>query len=162
MFSPNKNRPVLPGQSDKTSKPVSPEAKKRLWTTVALTFVLLFIYYGCVALGFAKAVMISYFVAFTALIVSYLLYNSNRSRKSWLLLAYLAYNRAFVNKDVTVEMLPDEWSEEKKQAFVDGNRIRAEKSRWMVMVIIPFVVVFMCEALYLFVWDGYLAKLFEG
>ena len=145
MFSPNKNRPVLPGQSDKTSKPVSPEAKKRLWTTVALTFVLLFIYYGCVALGFAKAVMIAYFVAFTALIVSYLL-----------------YNRAFVNKDVTVEMLPDEWSEEKKQAFVDGNRIRAEKSRWMVTVIIPFLIVFMCEALYLFVWDGYLSNLFEG
>ena len=145
MFSPNKNRPQLPERNGKDPKLLTPEAKKRLWTTVALTFVLLFIYYGCVALGFAKAVMIAYFVAFTALIVSYLL-----------------YNRAFVNKDVTVDMLPDEWSEEKKQAFVDGNRIRAEKSRWMMMVIIPFVVVFMCEALYLFVWDGYLAKLFEG
>ena len=59
-------------------------------------------------------------------------------------------------------MLPDEWSEEKKQAFVEGNRIRAEKSRWMVMVIIPFLVVFMCEALYLFVWDGYLSNVFEN
>ena len=145
MFSPNKNRPQLPQSPDNKSKPMTPDMKKRLWTTVVLTFVLLFIYYGCVALGFVKAVMIAYFVAFTALILSYLL-----------------YNRAFVNKDVTVEMLPAEWSEEKKQAFVEGNRIRAEKSRWMVMVIIPFVVVFMCEALYLFVWDGYLAKLFEG
>ena len=88
--------------------------------------------------------MIVYFVAFAALIVSYLL-----------------YNRAFVNKDVTVEMLPDEWSEEKKQAFVEGNRIRAEKSRWMVTLIIPFVVVFMCEALYLFVWDGLLSGLWK-
>ena len=145
MFSPNKNRPHLPEQKGREARPVTPEAKKRMWTTVALTFVLLFIYYGCVALGFAKAVMIAYFVAFTALIVSYLL-----------------YNRAFVNKDVTVDMLPDEWSEEKKQAFVDGNRIRVQKSRWMLTVIIPFIVVFMCEALYLFVWDSYLADFFKG
>lgn len=145
MFSPNKNRPQLPKQTDKPSKPITPEMKKRLWTTVALTFILLFVYYGCIAFGFAEAVMIAYFVSFAVLI-----------------LAYLAYNRAFVNKDVTVDMLPDEWSEEKKQAFVEGNRVRAEKSRWMVMVIIPFIVVFMCEALYLFVWDGLLADVFEN
>ncbi|MBQ3508244.1 MAG: hypothetical protein IJA91_06825 [Clostridia bacterium] len=145
MFSPNHNRPQLPKQPDKQSKPMSPEVKKRLWTTVALTFILLFIYYGGIALGWAKAVMIAYFVAFAALIV-----------------IYLAYNRAFVNKDVTVDMLPDEWSEEKKHAFVESNRLRAEKSRWMVMIIIPFVIVFMCEALYLFVWDGLLADVFES
>ncbi len=145
MFSPNKNRPHLPNQPDKQSKPMSPEVKKRLWTTVALTFILLFLYYGCIALGWAEAVMIAYFVAFTVLIVT-----------------YLAYNRAFVNKDVTVDMLPDEWSKEKKEAFVEGNRLRAEKSRWMVMIIIPFVVVFMCEALYLFVWDGLLSNVFEN
>ena len=106
---------------------------------------LLIIYYGCIALGWVHAVMLVYFIAFAAIIIT-----------------YLAYNRGFVNKDVTVDMLPDEWSEEKKQAFVEGNRIRAEKSRWMVAIIIPFVVVFMCEALYLFVWDGYLANLFKG
>lgn len=145
MFSPNKNRPQLPLQPEKKSKPMSSDMKKRLWTTVALTFILLFIYYGGIAIGQAKAVMIAYFVSFAILLVT-----------------YLAYNRAFVNKDVTVDMLPDEWSEEKKQAFVEGNRARAEKSRWMVMVIIPFLVVFMCEALYLFVWDGYLSDVFEN
>ena len=148
MFSPNKKRPGLPELNDtagKKSKPMSQDVKKRLWTTVTLTFILLFIYYGCIALGLAEAVMIAYFVVFALLIVT-----------------YLAYNRAFINKDVTADMLPDEWSEEKKQAFVEGNRVRAEKSRWMVMVIIPFVVVFMCEALYLFVWDSYLADFFKG
>lgn len=142
MFSPNRKGPDLQG-GGKGGKPLSSEVKKRLWTTLALTFILLFIYYGCIALGLVKAVMIAYFIAFTALIV-----------------AYLAYNRAFVNKDVTVDMLPAEWSEEKKQAFVEGNRIRAEKSRWMVTVIIPFLIVFMCEALYLFLWDGLLSGLF--
>ena len=144
MFSPNKNRPQLP-KDDRDSKPISAEAKKRMWTVVGLTLALLFIYYGGVAISLtvAKVVMIVYFVAFAAII-----------------LTYLAYNRAFINKDVTVDMLPDDWSPEKKQAFVDGNRRREEKSRWMVVLIIPFVMVFMCEALYLFLWDGYLAKLF--
>ena len=147
MFSPNRKRPDLGknGTPAKESVPMTREAKRRLWATAGLTVVLMAIWFGCMGAGMAKAVMIAYFVAFTALIVSYLL-----------------YNRAFVNKDVTVDMLPDEWSEEKKQAFVDGNRIRAEKSRWMMMVIIPFVVVFMCEALYLFVWDSYLADFFKG
>lgn len=144
MFSPNKNN-RLPKLPDESSKPLSPVLRKRLIVTAVLTFLLLFVYYGCVGLGWAKPVMIAYFIAFAVIIVS-----------------YLAYNRAFVNKDVTADMLPPEWSDEKKQAFVDGNRIRAEKSRWMVTIIIPFVVVFLCEALYLFVWDGYLAKLLLG
>ena len=109
-----------------------------------LTVALLFIYYACVSLGHAKPVMIAYFVAFTAIIVT-----------------YLAYNRGFINKDVTADMLPADWSEEKKKAFVEGNRVRAEKSRWMVTLIIPFVAVFMCEAMYLFVWDGLLSGLFS-
>lgn len=147
MFSPNKKRPDLQrnGIPPKESKPMTKEFKRRLWATVALTFILLFVYYGCVAVGLAKAVMIAYFVTFTVLIV-----------------IYLAYNRGFVNKDVTVEMLPADWSEEKKQSFVEGNKRRAERSRWMMIVIIPFVIVFMCEVLYLFVWDGYLSNYFKG
>ena len=145
MFSPNKKRPQLQEPAGKEPKPISPHIKKRMWTALALTLALMFIYYGCIALGFAVPIMIIYFVAFAAIIIT-----------------SLAYNRGFVNKDVTVDMLPADWSAEKKQAFVDGNRIRAEKSRWMVTLIIPFVIVFMCEAQYLFVWDGYLAKLFMG
>ncbi|MBE6653389.1 MAG: hypothetical protein E7610_08270 [Ruminococcaceae bacterium] len=148
MFSPNKKKPNLHermDQSKKESRPLTEEVKKRMWATVALTFILLFIYYGCIELGLAQAVMIAYFVVFTVVIVGYLI-----------------YNRAFVNKDVTADMLPQEWSEEKKQAFIEDNRIRAEKSRWVVVIIIPFAVVFMCEALYLFVWDGYLSELFKG
>lgn len=143
MFFPNKNQPRLP-EEKKSAKPISPSAKKRLLVVLMLSFLLLFIYYGCVGLGYAKPIMIIYFVAFAAVLVT-----------------YLAYNRGFINKDVTVEMLPVDWSEEKKQAFVEGNRIRAERSRWMVMLIIPFVVVFLCEAMYLFVWDGLLSGLLK-
>ncbi len=146
MFSPNRNRPDRSrGSESKVSKPMPKHFKLRLSATVVLTFILLFLYYGCVSVGLAQAVMIAYFVVFAILIITYLL-----------------YNRGFVNKDVTVDMLPADWSEEKKQAFVEGNRRRADRSRWMMIVIIPFIIVFMCEALYLFVWDAYLANYFKG
>ena len=146
MFSPNRNSPNRhQGGEPKEPKPMPRHFKLRLLATVVLTFVLLFLYYGCVAMGMAQAVMIAYFVVFAVLIITYLL-----------------YNRGFVNKDVTEDMLPSDWSEEKKQAFLEDNRRRAERSRWMMIVIIPFIIVFMCEALYLFVWDAYLANYFKG
>ena len=147
MFSPNKKRPDLGknGVPAKESVPMDRETKRRLWATVGLTVLLMVIWYGCIAAALARAVMIAYFAVFTVLIIT-----------------YLAYNRGFVNKDVTIEMLPADWSEEKKLAFISAEKARAEKSRWMLTVIIPFVIVFMCEALYLFVWDSYLADFFKG
>lgn len=154
MFSPNKKRPDLQknGIPSKEQKPMDRETKRRLWATVGLTALLFVIWYGCIAVGEVQhndtlvfGVMIAYCLIFAVLLI-----------------VYLAYNRGFVNKDVTEEMLPAEWSDEKKQAFLAAERVRAEKSRWMLTVIIPFVFVFMCEALYLFVWDSYLANFFKG
>lgn len=159
MFSPFKKPsnglPDLNLKGPRESKPKKPmtrEVKLRLWITVALSLVLLVVWYGCMAIGdathneaFIYGVMITYFVVFAVLLV-----------------VYLAYNRGFVNKDVTVEMLPPDWSEEKKQAFVEAEKTRAEKSRWMVTLIIPFVVVFMVEVLYLFVWEGMLKNVLEN
>ena len=154
MFSPNRKLPDIDKNGQLTGGKASMDGtdKRRLWITVALTAILFVIWFGGIALaeiyrvpGLIYGLMITYFVSLAVLLVT-----------------YLAYNRAFVNKDVTVDMLPAEWSEDKKQAFVENTRARAEKSRWMLMVIIPFVVVLMAEALYLFVWDGYLANLFRG
>ena len=154
MFSPNKKHPDLQrnGIPPKEQKPMDRETKRRLWATVALTLILFVIWFGCTAVGETQhsdvlvlGVRAAYFLVFAVLIIT-----------------YLAYNRGFVNKDVTVEMLPADWSEEKKQDFITAEKTRAEKSRWMLTVIIPFVVVFMCEALFLFVWDSYLANFFKG
>ena len=131
MFTPNPKRTP--------EKPISREAKRRLVMVLLLTTVLLVLYYGGMALGFVREVMIVYFVAFGVLLVG-----------------YLAYNRGFVNKNITEDDLPNDWTPEKKHAFVEGNRRRAEKSRWMLTLIIPFVLVFMAEALYLFVWDPHI------
>ena len=146
MFSPNRKRPdPMKNGGAKESVPMTREAKRRLLATAGLTLLLLVIWYGCMAAALAKAVMIAYFLVFAVLLVS-----------------YIAYNRGFVNKDVTAEMLPADWSEEKKQTFLQNEKLRVQKSRWMLTVIIPFVIVFMCEALYLFVWDSYLADFFKG
>lgn len=124
-------------------KPQRPEAARERVLVLVLTLVLMILYFsvqrmaddGTLPRAVGKAVMIIYMVSFGGLLVS-----------------YLVYNRAFINKDVTIDMLPEDWPEEKKQAFVDGNRQRAERSRWLLLLLIPFIFVFMAEALYLFLW----------
>ena len=154
MFFSNRNPFSRPtgGNFDGEKKPITEAAKRRMWITVALTVLLFVIWFGGIGLAeslrapaIVYGIMILYCVSFTVLLV-----------------VYLGYNRAFVNKDVTPDMLPAEWSLEKRRAFVEDTRARAERSRWMLMLIIPFVMVFLCEALYLFVWDGWLADLFGG
>ncbi len=152
MFSPNKRRPPRPDRpTGKRLRKFTPENKRQIAAILIMTVLLLVIYYGCIALAGAfpgqldylvRGVMLVYMVAFAVLLI-----------------AYLLYNRAFVNKNVTVDMLPDEWDDEKKQAFVQANADRAQRSHWMLTLIIPFVVVFMVEAFYLFVWNGWLGNL---
>lgn len=144
MFSPNRMRPELP---EKEKKPVSTDAKKRLWAVLGMSLALLVIYYGTMAIKpeLTQPVMLAYMIGFAGFLIT-----------------YLAYNRAFVNKDVTVDMLPKDWSEEKKRQFVADTKEREVKSRWMLVFIISFVVVFMAEMLYLFVWDGWISKMLSG
>ncbi len=77
------------------------------------------------------------------------------------LIAYVAYNRAFSRKGITPDMLPDSWSQEQKQNYIDDGERRIKRSRWMLAVIIPFLVTFIADALYLFIWNGLLANLFK-
>ncbi len=124
-------------------KPPRPEAVRERVLVLVLTLVLTVLYFsvqrladdGTLPRALGIAVMILYMVSFGGLLVGYLI-----------------YNRAFINRDVTVDMLPDDWPAEKKQEFVDGNRRRAERSRWLLLLLIPFVFVFLAEAMYLFLW----------
>ena len=145
MLFPKFNKPSR--NPSRQPKELSQEAKKRFWTVLWMSLALLVIYYGglLVLPHMTTFIMGIYMVAFAGLLVTYLI-----------------YNRGFVNKGVTEEMLPDNWSQEKKDAFIQGERERAEKSRWMLVLIIPFAVVFMAEALYLFVWEGWLGNFFKG
>ena len=68
-------------------------------------------------------------------------------------LAYLIYNRFLYRKGVTAEQLPDTMTDEEKQAFIDDGNRRLEKSRWMMVVILPLVLVFLLDAIQLFIWE---------
>lgn len=72
-------------------------------------------------------------------------------------LVYIFYNRAFSRNGVTVDMLPANWSEEKKSEFVASGEKRKQKSKWMLMFIIAFLVTFLVDAIELFVFP-----LFDG
>lgn len=133
-------------------KPMDPTVKRRMLAVIALTFLLLLIYFSISSLVELRRIpviagqicMVVYMVCFTGLLVG-----------------YLVYNRVFFHKNVTEDMLPKEWSQEKKQAFLQDVRRRAEKSRWLLTLLIPFIFVFMAEALYLFLWVGNLENLFK-
>ena len=68
-------------------------------------------------------------------------------------LAYLIYNRFFYRQGITYEQLPEEWSAEKKIAFVEDAKARMEKSKWILTIIFPLVLTFFVDAVDLFILD---------
>lgn len=68
-----------------------------------------------------------------------------------LVFAYIIYNRGFSRKGVTVDMLPPEWSEERKLEFVENGKLRLQKSKWLLIFIISLLFTFVAEAFALFV-----------
>lgn len=64
-----------------------------------------------------------------------------------LLVAYLVYNRGFSRRGVTEEMLPPEWSEEKKRDFIDSAKIRFLRSRWLLVILSSLFLVFVIDAI---------------
>ena len=69
------------------------------------------------------------------------------------ILAYLIYNRFLYRRGVTAEQLPDTMTDEQKQAFIDDGNARLEKSKWMMTSILPLVLVFLFDAIELFIWE---------
>ena len=119
-------------------KPVSSEVRRRAILLTANTLILAFIYFASQNIGHPVLSMVITFAY-------------------WLILAvfaivYVAYNRAFSRKSLTVDMLPPEWTAEQKQAFIDDGKNRLEKSKWMLAVLIPFMITVLLDAMYLFTW----------
>ena len=55
-----------------------------------------------------------------------------------LIAVYLIYNRGFIRKNVTVEMLPDEWDEQRKLEYVEDGKMRVKRSSWILIFIMAF------------------------
>ena len=137
-------------QNNKSPKQISPRAKSLAISLVINSAILLFIYFGVMNLDLAvfPAGMLAPYPIYIGQIVYY---------AYWIvfagfLIGYVAYNRAFTRKGITPEMLPDSWSDEQKQEYVDDGARRQEKSKWMLSVIIPLLVTIAADAIYLFTW----------
>ena len=64
-----------------------------------------------------------------------------------LLIGYLIYNRGFSRRGVTEEMLPADWSEEKKREFIESAKARFDRSRWLLVLLASMLLVFVIDAI---------------
>lgn len=139
------NRPRLPQEK----KEISPEAKKRALLLAVNVITFTIIYFVAINLNvIVLPASLLGFPIFLAHVVTILYWVA----LAVFLIVYIAYNRAFSRKGITVEMLPDTWTAEQKTEFVEDGQRRLENSQWMLSVIIPLIVPIMLDAIYLFTW----------
>ena len=67
-----------------------------------------------------------------------------------LALYYVIYNRGFVGKGATPDMLPDTMSMAEKEAFLTDCKERQKKSRWVLVILFPIILTFIADISYLF------------
>lgn len=123
-----------PVEARSNAKTLSRAAIYRILALVALTVVVLVIYRFFMATPYFPVVLPIYMVIGAAS-----------------LLGYVIYNRGFSRRGVTVEMLPEDWSDEKKEAFLADSERRMKRSRWLLMVVFAFFFTFAIDLLELYV-----------
>ncbi len=69
-------------------------------------------------------------------------------------LAYLIYNRGLSRDRITPDMLPEDWSAEKKCEFFSERDMRKKKSKWMLTIIIPLFLTLAFDMVNLFYLDS--------
>lgn len=133
---------------DGTKKPVSTQAKLHFVMLIVNT-ILFFVLYR-VLLNLATTVQTAY--------ISYLVMIGYAVLLVGFTLAYLIYNRFLYRKGLTKEDLNPEWTEEQKEAFLADGEERLERSKWMMVIILPLVLTFLFDAIDLFIIQGVLKK----
>lgn len=97
------------------------------------------------AIVFAVYRFMIYYCFFEAALISYM------AIETVFVLAYVIYNRGFSRRGVTAEMLPESWSDEKKEKFIENGVKRFEKSKWMLIVILAFLLTFLIDMIELWI-----------
>ena len=133
---------------DGTKKPVSAQAKLHFVMLIVNT-ILFFVLYR-VLLNLATTVQTAY--------ISYLVMIGYAVLLVGFTLAYLIYNRFLYRKGLTEEDLNPEWTKEQKEAFLADGEERLERSKWMMVIILPLVLTFLFDAIDLFIIQGVLKK----
>lgn len=129
-------------------KPLSGKAKLRLVLLIVNTILFFSVYR--VLLYVATTVQTLY--------LSYLVMIGYAALLVGFTLAYLIYNRFLYRKGLTKDDLNPAWTEEQKEAFLADGEEHLEKSKWMMLVILPLIFTFLCDALDLFIIEGVLKK----
>lgn len=68
--------------------------------------------------------------------------------------AYLIYNRGFTMVNRAPDSFPDEMSAAEKCAILAEGQRRRDKSKWMLLILIPLLFVWMIDMVDLFLLDG--------
>lgn len=126
-----------------TGTPKKSEKKKfnlRLFLLSALVFVIIFtIYRVCIE---NEKIIIMWIYLILA---------------SCLFIAIFILNRGMSSTQITADMLPDEWGDEKKAAYLDSDKRRRRIAKYLIIPLIPLLFVFIYEIFELF----YLDKILE-
>ena len=122
-----------------SNKKINPEAKRLMVMLLVNTIMTLFLYfYISEKLHFDSIMFIYLGIGFI------------------LGVGYLIYNKGFVGKNTTPDMLPDSMSFAEKQQFLEDCKSRMRRSRWVLVFLIPILLTIMADVIYLF----YLQELF--
>ena len=113
--------------------------KKYVWMLFVNTALLLVLYLVCVRF-FPVVTLWVYTLVFAATA-----------------LTYVVYNRGFTRKKLKIEDLPREWPEEEKREYIADGQRRLEKSKWMITVLLPLIVIYAYELI-----DLYIFPMIEG
>ena len=107
----------LPVEAKSEKKGVSKTALILLFALVGSTVAALTIYRILMKGPYFRVTLIAYMVIGAAAAIGYVL-----------------YNRGFSRRGVTKDMLPSDWSDEKKTAFIEDGARRMKRSRWLLIV----------------------------
>ena len=105
----------------------------RLITTAAVTLTIFIIYRLLMNTPYFHIAFITYLALATAAI-----------------LGYVIYNRGFSRKGLTTDMLPPEWSDDKKSEYISDGERRLKRSRPLLVLVIAFVFTFAIDIIELF------------
>ena len=146
-----KKKQKQPGIVSQTCAPLTAQVKEKakafnwkLLLIVALNTVILF--------GFYRLMMQFYYFEFV--MGAYLILTAG------FVFGYFIYNRGLTRRNITPDMLPDEWSYEQKVAYIQDGENRLQKSKWMLTVIFPLILTFLFDSIELF-WGDLFTRWFS-
>ena len=120
-------------QTSTADKQVQKANALRLVITALVTLAVFLVYRLMMNTPYFHIAFVAYLVIATAVI-----------------LGYVIYNRGFSRKGLTVEMLPAEWSDDKKREFIEDGDRRIKKSRPLLILLVAFAFTFAIDIIELY------------